>query len=101
MKRPFGCPDIFCTASLLARYAAISLAEPAWITLGEPAPLTYLGLLQIRLPENRGPLELRRNRSLYSHVRPRLRLEPNNLDNSCDHIVFRLETVSLEGEVFI
>jgi len=31
MNRPFECLDISRTTSLLARSAAISLAEPAWI----------------------------------------------------------------------
>jgi type II secretory pathway predicted ATPase ExeA len=54
----------------------------------------------IGLPELRDRLELRRNRSLYSRIRHRLRLEPNDPDDTRNYIDFRLEAAGLDKDVF-
>jgi len=59
-----------------------------------------LSLVLIGLPELRDRLELRRHRSLYSRIRHRLRLEPNNPEDTGDYIAFRLEEAGLDKEVF-
>ena len=59
-----------------------------------------LSLVLIGLPELRDRLELRRNRSLYSRIRHRLRLEPNDPDDTRDYIGFRIEAAGLKGDVF-
>lgn len=59
-----------------------------------------LSLVLIGLPELRDHLELRRHRSLYSRIRHRLRLEPNNPDDTRRYIEFRLEEAGRSEEIF-
>jgi len=59
-----------------------------------------LSLVLIGLPELGDRLELRRHRSLYSRIRHRLRLEPNEPEDTRRYIDFRLGEAGLDGDVF-
>jgi type II secretory pathway predicted ATPase ExeA len=59
-----------------------------------------LSLVMVGLPRLEDRLARRKNRSLYSRIHHRIRLEPMGPDDTADYLKFRLAEVGIDGEVF-
>jgi len=59
-----------------------------------------LSLVLVGLPELEERLSLRHNRSLYSRISCRLRVEPLTAEDTCEYVRYRLKRAGCERELF-